>query len=222
MKKTVVLLSGGLDSATVLYWAKKRGYTIFPLAFDYGQRHKNEISAAKKLARAAGVSLEVIRIFLPWKGSSLLDPKVPLPQSSSLQKVGAAIPSTYVPGRNLIFLAFGFSYAEAIGASFVLIGANSIDFSGYPDCRPQFFRILNRLVLEGTKKGIEGKPMKVLAPLVRLSKAGIIRLGMRLKVPYRLTWSCYAGGKKPCGKCDSCLLRAKGFAEAGIPDPLVY
>ncbi|MFH0797656.1 MAG: 7-cyano-7-deazaguanine synthase QueC [Candidatus Omnitrophota bacterium] len=219
MKKAVVLLSGGLDSATVLYWAKKRGYFIFPLAFDYCQRHKKEISAAKKLARAAGVGLKIIRISLPWQGSSLLDPEVPLPQFYSATT--PEIPSTYVPGRNLIFLAFGFSYAEAIGASFVLIGANSIDFSGYPDCRPQFFRILNHLVLEGTKRGVEGKPIKVLAPLVRLSKADIIRLGIRLKVPYHLTWSCYAGGKKPCGKCDSCFLRAKGFAEAGMADPLI-
>jgi 7-cyano-7-deazaguanine synthase len=220
MKKAVVLLSGGLDSTTVLYWAKKRRYQIFPLAFDYGQRHgKKELRAARKIARLNELNLKVIQITLPWKGSSLLDTNSPLPQAPSEKEVGNSIPSTYVPGRNLIFLAFALSYAEAVNASLILIGANSVDFSGYPDCRPQFYRLLNRLALIGTKTGCEGQRIQVVTPLIYLSKANIIRLGKKLKVPYRFTWSCYAGKKKPCGKCDSCLLRSRGFAEAGIKDP---
>ena len=220
MKKAVLLLSGGLDSATVLYWAKKRRYQVFPLAFDYGQRHaKKELRAARKLARLNGLTLKVIPIDLPWKGSSLLEAGVPLPQPSSEKEPGASIPSTYVPGRNLIFLAFALSYAETVDASLILIGANNVDFSGYPDCRPQFYRLLNRLALIGTRAGCEGRKIQIITPLMYLSKANIIRLGRKLKVPYRVTWSCYAGKKKPCGKCDSCLLRKRGFAEAGIKDP---
>ena len=220
-KKAVVLLSGGLDSATSLYWAKKRSYQLFPIVFHYGQRHKKEISAARRLAESVGADLKIINIEFAWKGSSLLDKSLPLPVASSAEAVGVNIPSTYVPGRNLIFLAYACSYAEAIGASYVLIGSNSVDFSGYPDCRPRFYGLLNSLVRIGTKAGVEGSPIKILTPLIHFSKANIVRLGTRLKVPYQLTWSCYAGGRKPCRKCDSCLLRAKGFAEAGIVDPLV-
>lgn len=221
MKKAVILLSGGLDSTTVLYWAKKRHYQIFPLAFDYGQRHsKKELCAARKIARLNELNLKVIRISFPWKGSSLIDKSCPLPQVSSEKDIGGSIPSTYVPGRNLIFLAFAFSYAESVNASLVLIGANSVDFSGYPDCRPQFYRLLNRLAQIGTRAGCEGQRIQVITPLIYLSKANIVRLGKKLKVPFRFTWSCYAGRKKPCGKCDSCLLRSRGFAEAGIADPL--
>lgn len=223
MKKAVVLLSGGLDSTTVLYWATKRHYQIFPLAFDYGQRHgKKELHAARKIARLNELSLKTIRINLPWKGSSLIDKSSPLPQASSEKDIGESIPSTYVPSRNLIFLAFAFSYAESINASLILIGANSVDFSGYPDCRPQFYRHLNRLAQIGTRAGSEGRRIQVITPLIYLSKANIVRLGKKLKVPFRFTWSCYAGKKRPCGKCDSCLLRSQGFVDAGIKDPLFY
>jgi len=221
MKKAVVLLSGGLDSTTVLYWAKKRHYQIFPLAFDYGQRHgKKELYAARKIARLNELNLKVIQISLPWKGSALIDKSCPLPQAASEKDIGGSIPSTYVPSRNLIFLAFAFSYAESVNASLILIGANSIDFSGYPDCRPQFYRLLNRLAQIGTKAGCEGQRIQVITPLIYLSKANIVRLGKKLKVPFRLTWSCYAGRQRPCGRCDSCLLRSRGFAETGMRDPL--
>lgn len=221
MKKAVVLLSGGLDSATVLYWAKKRRYQIFPLTFEYGQKHKKELLSAGKIARLNGLNLKVIRIGLPWKGSALLDSAIPIPQPASEKEVGVSIPSTYVPGRNLIFLSYALSYAETINASLILIGANSVDFSGYPDCRPQFYRLLNRLTMVGTKSGVEGQRIQILTPLIYLSKANIVRLGKRLKVPFKHTWSCYAGKKMPCGKCDSCLLRNRGFTEAGITDPLI-
>jgi len=221
MKKAVILLSGGLDSTTVLYWAKKRRYQIFPLAFDYGQRHgKKELRAARKIARLNELNLKIIQINLPWKGSSLINRSCPLPQVSSEKDIGGSIPSTYVPGRNLIFLAFAFSYAESVNAPLVLIGANSVDFSGYPDCRPQFYRILNRLIPIGTRAGCEDRRIQVITPLIYLSKSNIVRLGKKLNVPFRFTWSCYAGKKKPCGKCDSCLLRSRGFTEAGIPDPI--
>ena len=219
MKKAVLLLSGGLDSATLLYWALKRRYQVFPLSFSYGQRHKKELQCARKLSRINSLDLKVIRIEFPWKGSSLLNNALPLPEMDR-RDADSPIPSTYVPARNLIFLSFALSYAEAIDASTILIGANCIDFSGYPDCRPQFYRLANRLFVIGTKAGVEGKPVKIVAPLLYLKKSEIVLLGKRLGVPYQFTWSCYAGGRKPCGKCDSCQIRKKGFDEAGFLDPL--
>lgn len=133
----------------------------------------------------------------------------------------AQIPSTYVPGRNIIFLSFAISYAEAIGAEAVFIGANAIDFSGYPDCRPEFYRAFRKAALTGTRAGAEGRPIRILAPLIRMTKANIIRLGLRLRVPFHRTWSCYGGGRRPCGRCGSCRVRARGFAEAGVKDPLI-
>ena len=218
-KKAIVLLSGGLDSATVLYWARSQSFEPHALLFDYGQRHRRELNAARALCRIAGVPSELIRFSLPHEGSSLLDKSAKLPQARSATSIGAKIPSTYVPARNTIFLAFGLSYAEAIGAQAVMIGANALDYSGYPDCRPDYLAAMSKVFRLGTKAGREGHPIKIDAPLLRLSKSQIIQMGNRLSVPYELTWSCYQGGAKPCGRCDSCLLRAKGFAEAGSFDP---
>lgn len=215
-KKAVVLLSGGLDSTTTLYIARRQGYNVVCLIFDYGQRHKKEIFSAKRLARITGSSYEIIRFKLPWGGSSLLGRKLKIPKGRSLKEIQKGIPSTYVPGRNTLFLGFGISCAEAIGADSVFIGANSLDFSGYPDCRPDYFRAYKRLISVGTRVG----GIEIKAPLLKKTKADIIRIGISLGVPYELTWSCYMGGRKPCGGCDSCLLRKKGFREAGIPDPL--
>ncbi|MDO8749510.1 MAG: 7-cyano-7-deazaguanine synthase QueC [Candidatus Omnitrophota bacterium] len=218
-EKAVVLLSGGLDSATTLYFAKAKGFQCYCLIFDYGQRHKKEIASAKKIAQRAGCAGQVIKISLPWKGSSLLDKRSQL--SAINYQLSTAIPSTYVPARNIIFLSFALSYAEAIKASSIFIGANTIDYSGYPDCRPEFYRAFRRAVNLGTKAGVEGRGFSIFTPLIKMTKAGIIKLGTRLKVPYELTRSCYQGGKFPCGRCDSCLFRAKGFQEAGYRDPLL-
>jgi len=221
-KKAVVLLSGGLDSAVVLYSAKKQGFKCDCLIFDYGQRHKREIDSAERIARAAGVKSTLVRISLPWKGSSLLDRKISLsPAQVKPSAKNAGIPLTYVPGRNIIFLSFAVSFAEAMSAGAVFIGAHTEDYSGYPDCRPEFYRAFSKAVASGTKTGVEGRGIKIFIPLIDKTKAGIIKTGRRLGVPFQFTWSCYKGGKRPCGKCDSCFFRAKGFKDAGIKDPLL-
>lgn len=219
--KAIVLLSGGLDSATTLYYAKNEGYDCRCLVFDYGQRHGREIESAKRLARSSGFDYRVIKFKLPWKGSALLDRKIPLPLKSALRRNGKKIPPTYVPARNTVFISFAVSYAEAIGAGAIFIGATAVDFSGYPDCRPGYYKIFNKLIARGTRSGAEKKKIRIFAPLIDKTKAEIIKLGMRLGVPYEHTWSCYAGGRRPCLECDSCIFRAKGFKEAGIKDPLL-
>ena len=215
-KKAVVLLSGGLDSTTALYWAKARGWSVTALGARYGQRHERELLAARAVAKAAGVPLHEVSLDLPWlKASSLVDKRKVLPDLP-LSKIGrGAIPSTYVPGRNTIFLALGASLADALNASAVVIGANALDYSGYPDCRPEY---LNAFAQTG-RLGTKVRNLKILAPLLALDKKGIVRLGLRLGAPLHLTWSCYAGGSRPCGRCDSCKLRNKGFSEAGRKDP---
>lgn len=220
-KRAVVLLSGGLDSTTTLYLAKKR-YDCHCLIFEYGQRHKKEVESAKRISHLANCPAQVIKIKLPWKGSSLLDKKFKIPQlnNSITQELKNLIPSTYVPARNTIFLSFAISFAEAIGAEAIFIGANSIDYSGYPDCRPEYYRAFKKVVKLGTKIGVEGNGIKILTPLIKKTKQQIVKVGLRLGAPLELTWSCYRGGKRPCGRCDSCLLRAKGFREAGIEDLL--
>jgi 7-cyano-7-deazaguanine synthase len=215
-KKAIVLLSGGLDSSTTLYDALSQGYDCHCLIFDYGQRHKKEIIQARAVARKAGAQSVVVKISLPWKGSALLDNKILVPRGRSLSAKG--IPVTYVPARNIIFLSFAASYAEAIGAKTIFIGANAVDYSGYPDCRPEFIRSYQAMLARGLKTAVEGKSIKVVTPLIHLSKARIVRLAVKLKVPLQLTWSCYNGASKPCGVCDSCRLRAQGFAEAKIKD----
>lgn len=207
--KCVVLLSGGLDSTTTLYYARSKGYDCRALIFDYGQRHKKEVKAAVRIAKTSNVPYRVIKIALPWKGSALLDKKTKLPADRSIKNMSKGIPSTYVPGRNTIFLSFALSYAEAIGASAIFIGANAIDFSGYPDCRPKYYEAFMKMI----KAGARDTHIKILTPLIKMTKSQIIRLGMKLGAPLNKTWSCYKGGKVPCGVCDSCLIRKKGFEE---------
>ena len=216
-KRAVVLLSGGLDSATTLYVAKSKGYETFCLIFDYGQRHKKEIIQAKKIAKASKSRCELVSFKMPWKGSSLLDRKMKVPQKRDL--ADTSIPSSYVPARNIVFLSFAASYAESINAEAVFIGANQIDYSGYPDCRDEFLKAFAKAVIAGTKRGVEGKPLIIQAPLVRKNKAQIVNLAKKLEVPLELTWSCYKGGKRPCGECDSCRLRQVGFNQAKQVDP---
>jgi len=218
-KKAVILLSGGLDSSTTLYDAVAQGYDCHCLIFDYGQRHKKEIIQAKAIARKAGCKSVVVKISLPWKGSALLDNKISVPQGRALDAKG--IPVTYVPGRNIIFLSFAASYAEAIGAKTIFIGANAVDYSGYPDCRPEFIRSYQAMLARGLKTSVEGNSIRVVTPLIHLSKAQIVKLAVKLKVPLQLTWSCYNGATKPCGVCDSCRLRAQGFAQAKIRDKAI-
>jgi 7-cyano-7-deazaguanine synthase len=218
MNKTVVLLSGGLDSATVLYYASSIGYKPHCLIFDYGQRHQKEIEHAKRIARQAQCRFQIVKIDMPWLGSSLLDRDMKIPEHKTIDP--KIIPTTYVPARNVIFLSFAVSYAEAIGAKSVFIGANAIDYSGYPDCRPEFFNAFEQTIKVGMKSGVKGHQIKIVAPLLKRTKAQIIHLGQKLKVPYALTWSCYKGEVVPCGVCDSCRLRAKGFAENKMRDPI--
>jgi len=217
MKRAVVLLSGGLDSATTLYLAKKQGFKCHCLIFDYGQRHRREIKAAKVIAQSANCEYRILKIKLPWGGSSLLDNNLKVTRSPG-HKVTSNIPSTYVPGRNIIFLSFALSYAEAIKAGAIFIGAHSQDYSGYPDCRPEFYRAFSKVIATGTKSGVQKRKIQIKTPLIRKTKAQIIHLGKNLGVPFALTWSCYRGGKRPCGICDSCYFRVKGFREAGIRD----
>ncbi len=218
MKKAVVLLSGGLDSTTTLYWARKKGYKCWCLIFDYGQKHRKEILSAKKIAEKTNSSFKVIKIDFPWKGSALTDKNVSIPENRSILLMKKSIPATYVPARNIIFISFAVSFAEVIGASRIFIGANAIDFSGYPDCRPEFFKAFSKAISKGTKRG---NKIKIEVPFLYYTKAKIVKVGISLSVPFELTWSCYKGKSRPCRKCDSCLLRKKGFKEAGIKDPLL-
>lgn len=212
MTKAVVLLSGGLDSATVLYHAQAKNFETHCLIFDYGQRHRKEILAAKKIAKLSGSSFELVQIGLPWKGSALLDQAINVPKHRRLNEKN--IPVTYVPARNIIFLSFAASYAEAIHAKHIFIGANAVDYSGYPDCRPRFIKSFQDMLAQGLKTGVQGKIIKVQTPLIHLSKAQIIRKALKLGVPLDLTWSCYQGLRHPCGVCDSCRLRDQGFKDA--------
>lgn len=211
-----MLLSGGLDSAACLYWALERGYKVHALTADYGQKHARELRSARALARGAGARYVELRLGLPWlKTSSLVDKRQSLPDVP-LSRIGKdGVPSTYVPGRNTIFLALGVSLADAVGAQAVIAGANALDFSAYPDCRPGFYAAFQKAARQGTRR----KGLRILTPLMRMDKAAIVREAVRLKVPLHLTWSCYRGGRRPCGRCDSCKLRAKGFSLARVKDP---
>ena len=219
MQRAVVLLSGGLDSTTTLFYAKKNGCEAKCLIFDYGQRHKKEVGRAKRIAHYAGCDYRVVEIAFPWKGSALLDRFIAVPQNRNVDS--REIPPTYVPARNIIFLSFAASFAETAGADRIFIGANAIDYSGYPDCRPEFFRAFEKVLAKGLKNGVQGNPIKIEMPLVRKTKAQIIKLAVQLNVPFHLTWSCYKGGRNPCQSCDSCILRQRGFDALGLKDPLL-
>ncbi len=224
-RKAVVLLSGGLDSATCLAVARARGFEAHALSVDYGQRHRGEVARARRLARAMGArSHRVVRVELSsFGGSALTDRAIAVPKDRRLEAPRASIPVTYVPARNTVLLGLALAYAETLGASDVFIGVNAVDYSGYPDCRPAFLRAFERLARVATRAGVEGRRLRLHAPLVRLSKAEIVRLGTRLGVPYQLTFSCYDPVEgRACGHCDACRLRRRGFHEAGLPDPTRY
>jgi 7-cyano-7-deazaguanine synthase len=222
-KPAVVLLSGGLDSTTVLAIARAEGYDCAALSFDYGQRHRVELEAARRVAAAFGVERHVVaRIDLRAFGGSALTADVDVPKGRSADDMEVGIPITYVPARNTIFLSFALAFAETLDASDIFVGVNALDYSGYPDCRPEYIAAFEAMANLATRAGVEGRTkVAIHAPLMTLTKAGIVELGTRLGVDYGLTHSCYdpdpAG--RPCGGCDSCLLRAKGFAEAGQVDP---
>ncbi|MEQ8757106.1 MAG: 7-cyano-7-deazaguanine synthase QueC [Coleofasciculus sp. G1-WW12-02] len=224
MSKAVVLLSGGLDSSTVLYQAKADGYECYAISFDYQQRHRRELESAIAIAKCAGVKDHQVVSFdlRQWGGSALTDDTLDLPQARSLQQMSQSIPITYVPARNTIFLSFGLSYAEAMGATAVYLGVNALDYSGYPDCRPDYIQAMQQVFRLGTKQGREGEPIQIITPLIQLRKTEIIHLGNQLGVPWQDTWSCYAGDEMACGVCDSCRLRLAAFAEIGLKDPLSY
>ena len=222
--KAVVLLSGGLDSSTVLYQAKADNCECYALSFDYQQRHRRELHAAAMIAKSAGVREHRVVSFdlRAWGGSALTDTELDLPKSRDLDQMAENIPITYVPARNTIFLSFGLAYAEALGAQYVYIGVNALDYSGYPDCRPDYIQAMQTVFRLGTKQGREGEEIKIVTPLIELKKTEIIQLGNKLGVPWEKTWSCYAGGELACGVCDSCRLRLAAFEELGLSDPLGY
>ena len=223
--RAVVLLSGGLDSSTCLALARRDGFDAHALSVNYGQRHRTELDRARHPARAMGAAdHRVVRVDLStFGGSALTDAGVAVPKDRPARAMASGIPVTYVPARNTVLLALALAHAETLGASDIYVGVNAIDYSGYPDCRPAFIRAFERLARVATKAGVEGRPLHIRAPLLRLTKAGIIRLGTSLGVPYRLTLSCYDPVRgRACGRCDACELRRKGFAEAGVPDPTLY
>jgi 7-cyano-7-deazaguanine synthase len=221
----VVLLSGGLDSTTVLAIARDHGYIPYALSFRYGQRHAIEIEAARRVAQAQGVARHVLAdIDLRVFGGSSLTSDTEVPKHPTVDALTNEIPSTYVPARNTIFLAFALAYAESVAARDIFIGVNALDYSGYPDCRPEYIAAFQTMANRATKAGVGGTSVTIHTPLIEMTKAEIVRTGLGLGVDYSLTSSCYDPDTtgKPCGQCDSCLLRLKGFAEAGQVDPLTY
>jgi 7-cyano-7-deazaguanine synthase len=224
--KAVCLLSGGLDSSTCLGVAVRDGFTCYALSFEYGQRHKIELQAAAHIARLFHViEHRVAHIDLRAFGASALTAAIDVPKGRSLDEMGHGIPVTYVPARNTIFLAYALAWAEVLECSDIFIGVNAIDYSGYPDCRPEYIQAFERMANLATKAGVEGRTQtRIHTPLAKLGKADIVRLGVEVGVDFSLTHSCYDPSPQghPCGQCDSCLLRRKGFAEAGLPDPLPY
>ena len=225
-KKAVILSSGGLDSTTVMALARSEGYALYSLSFRYGQRHALELEAAQRVARALGTQEHlVINIDLGKIGGSALTENRDIPKGRQELSLTEEIPVTYVPARNTVFLSYALAWAEVLGAADIFIGVNALDYSGYPDCRPEYIEAFERLANLATKAGVEGKiKFRIQAPLIRLTKAEIIQKGLALGVDYSLTHSCYdpALDGRACGQCDSCLLRKKGFREVGIPDPASY
>lgn len=223
-RKAVVLISGGLDSAVVATIAKCERYDLYALTVDYGQRHQKEIEAARAVAQSLRAKQHKI-FTVPlheFGGSALTDGKIPVPKGRSMAEIAVGIPSTYVPARNTVLLSLALAYAETVGAGAVFIGAHSLDYSGYPDCRPEYFDAFNALAKLATKSGVEGNPIRIHAPLVGWTKTKIVETGLDLKAPLKLTWSCYEGGEAACGECDSCQLRLRAFAETGVADPAAY
>lgn len=225
-RPAVVLLSGGLDSTTVLAIAKDQGYDPFALSFRYGQRHIVELEAARRVAEALGVFRHVVaEIDLRVFGGSALTADIDVPKhGSSTELISDEIPTTYVPARNTIFLSFALAYAETVGAQDIFIGVNALDYSGYPDCRPEYIAAFETMANLATKAGVGGAAITIHTPLIEMTKADIVRTGLALGVDYGMTSSCYdpSSSGQPCGHCDSCLLRLKGFEEAGLSDPLGY
>lgn len=226
MKEAVVLLSGGVDSATALAIARDQGYVPYALTFAYGQRHSCELESAKRVAAALGAREHlVLNLDLRLVGGSALTGDIPVPKGRSVEEIGSGIPVTYVPARNTIFLAHALGWAEVLGAEDVFFGANVLDYSGYPDCRREYVDAFEAMAKLATRAGVEGKSrLRVHTPLIRMTKAEIIRTGHALGVDFALTWSCYdpTSDGRACGLCDSCVLRKKAFAEAGLTDPLAY
>jgi 7-cyano-7-deazaguanine synthase len=223
LKRAVCLLSGGLDSATCLGVARRDGFACYALSFDYGQRHAQELEAARRVAAQLGaVAHRIAKIDLRMFGGSALTGEIAVPKHERVEEIEAGIPVTYVPARNTIFLSFAMAWAEVLAAEHIFLGVNAIDYSGYPDCRPEFIAAFETMANLATKTGVEGATrLRIETPLISLTKAGIIALGVSCGVDYGLTHSCYdpAPDGALCGACDSCLLRAKGFAEASIPSP---
>lgn len=222
--KAVVLLSGGLDSTTTLAYALSQGYEVAALTVCYGQRHARELDSARAVARHYGLERHIVLdldlSFL--RTSALTSKEVEVPRRDSVEGIGTEIPVTYVPARNILMLSLAAGLCETDGGEAIFIGANAVDYSGYPDCRPEFFQAFQEVLRVGTKSGVEGRPIRVEAPILKMSKADIVRLARKLGAPLELTWSCYNGGAEACGRCESCLLRLKGFEEAGEADPLRY
>ncbi|WP_297458424.1 7-cyano-7-deazaguanine synthase QueC [Ferrovum sp.] len=221
-RNAVILLSGGLDSATVLAMAHQQGFGVYAMSFAYGQRHAHELDCARRLALQPGViDHSVVNIDLRAIGGSALTTTQEVPKDRDLDQA-QTIPVTYVPARNTIFLSFALAWAEVLGVSDLFIGVNALDYSGYPDCRPEYLNAFERMANLATRRAVEGAPLTLHAPLLNLTKADIIRRGLALGVDYGLTTSCYDPGSegRPCGHCDACLLRARGFAQVGVPDPL--
>ena len=222
--KAVILLSGGLDSSTVLYQAKADGCECYTISFDYKQRHRRELESARAIALSADVKAHQIVNFdlTLWGGSALTDNQMELPSDRTLTEMSQNIPITYVPARNTIFLSFALAYAETLEAQRIYIGVNALDYSGYPDCRLDYIQAMQEVFRLGTKQGREGKAINIVTPLIELKKTEIIQLGNKLGVPWKQTWSCYAGGETACGVCDSCRLRLAAFEELGLKDPVSY
>jgi len=225
-EKAVVLLSGGLDSTTTLAIARAAGFELYAMSFDYGQRHSLEIESARRVAKSMQVEKHLVAAFdLRAIGGSALTDQIEVPKERRAEEIASGVPVTYVPARNTIFLSFALAWAEVLGAKDIFIGVNALDYSGYPDCRPEYIEAFEKMATLATKAGVEGRmPLKIHAPLITMSKAEIIRTGLKLGVDYSMTHSCYdpTAGGIACGACDSCRLRLKGFAEAGASDPLRY